>query len=59
MQTVDAFFECFVDSFERVQAMDDVAEIISVSLDLLDGDAFGLDSVRKAVIQYKTMHILD
>ena len=59
VQTVDAFFECFVDSFEEMRAMDDVAEIISTSVDLLDGNTFGLDSVRKAVILYKSMHILD
>lgn len=57
VHTVDTFFECFVDSFDEVKAMDDVAETISTSLDVLDATAFGLDSVRKAVIQYKTMYI--
>ena len=57
VQTVDAFFECFVDSFEKVKAMDDVAEIIATQLDALEAADFGLDSVRKAVIQYKAMHI--
>jgi ADP-ribose pyrophosphatase YjhB (NUDIX family) len=53
VHTVDAFYECYVDSFAAVTPMDDVAEVIAVTLDRLEVSAFGLDSVRKAVAQYK------
>lgn len=53
VHTMDLFFECNVDSFAGAQAEDDAAEILVIRPEELSPEAFGLESVRKAVIKYK------
>jgi ADP-ribose pyrophosphatase YjhB (NUDIX family) len=53
VHTLDLFFECYVDNFNQAKAADDAAEIIRLSPDELNPDAFGLQSIKKAVKQYQ------
>ena len=49
VHTVDMIFLCEVDSFDTAVAGDDASEIVIVSKDELDPEAFGLTSIRQAV----------
>ncbi|MDR3141346.1 MAG: NUDIX domain-containing protein [Tannerellaceae bacterium] len=53
VHTLDLFFECHTDSFNQAKAADDAAEIIILPPDKLHPDAFGLQSIKKAVKQYR------
>lgn len=52
VHTVDLFFECHTNHFDGVKAEDDAAEIVIVKKELLDTDAFGLQSIKKAIDIY-------
>jgi ADP-ribose pyrophosphatase YjhB (NUDIX family) len=54
VHTLDLFFECQVDNFDHAKAADDAAEIISLSPNKLNPDAFGLQSIKKAIKRYRT-----
>lgn len=53
VHTLDLFYECRVDSFAGAVAADDVSELIVLEIADLDPEAFGLESVGKAVAMYK------
>lgn len=57
VHTLDAFYECLVDSFDLAIASDDAAEIIITPIAELDPELFGLLSVKKGIIQYKKQFI--
>ena len=52
VHTVDMFFECLTESFDRAKAEDDAAEIIILPTNQLNPDDFGLQSIKKAVDRY-------
>jgi 8-oxo-dGTP pyrophosphatase MutT (NUDIX family) len=53
VHTMDLFFECKVDNFTRLQAGDDAAELYFLDKNDIHPEHFGLNSIRKAVIQWK------
>ena len=53
VHTLDAFYECLVDSFDSAIALDDAAEIVITHIQDLNPELFGLSSVKEGVIQYK------
>ncbi len=54
VHTADLFFECYTDSFNNAQANDDASEIIILPPGELNPDAFGLQSIKKAVLLYRS-----
>ena len=52
VHTVDMFFECRTESFEKAKAEDDAAEIVIIPREELKPEDFGLTSIRKAVSIY-------
>jgi ADP-ribose pyrophosphatase YjhB (NUDIX family) len=54
VHTLDLFFECHVDNFDHAKAADDAAEIIRIAPNDLNSDAFGLQSIKKAVKRYRS-----
>lgn len=52
VHTMDLFFECRIDSAERLSAMDDVAELFFVPVRNLNPERFGLASIRRGVEAY-------
>ncbi len=52
VHTLDLFFECKVDSFDKMEAADDAAEIVILSPKVINPEDFGLSSVKKAVKKY-------
>jgi len=49
--TTDLFFLCRVESSENARAMDDAGEIMWIPWDKIDPENFGLNSIRKGVMQ--------
>lgn len=47
--TTDIFFECRVDSFDKIKADDDVEELFFLEKEKIDIYNFGLVSIKKAV----------
>lgn len=56
VHTLDLFFECEVESFEPLEAADDVAELQFVALDDIDPSKFGLKSIKKGITHYIKEH---
>ena len=52
VHTLDLYYECIVPTFEGVIPQDDVSELIVMKLEQLTPEAFGLDSIQKAVHIY-------
>ena len=52
VHTCDLFFQVKVQSTEKIQAMDDVAETYWVPLDQVNPDDFGLTSIRQGILKY-------
>ncbi len=52
VHTMDLFFECRVDSPERLLPMDDVSELFFVPVKNLNPKLFGLASIRRGVEMY-------
>lgn len=55
VHTLDLFYECEVSHFEAARADDDAEAILVMPRESLDPEAFGLDSIRKAVALYREM----
>jgi ADP-ribose pyrophosphatase YjhB (NUDIX family) len=53
VHTLDLFFECHVDNFDQAKAADDAAEIIRIPPTELSPEAFGLQSIKKAIQRYR------
>ena len=56
VHTLDLFFRCTVSDLTRMTAMDDVADSFFVPLSSIHPEDFGLDSVRKGVVQFLAKH---
>lgn len=56
VHTLDLFFVCKVKDENRLRAMDDVADSFWMTLDEIDLEAFGLDSVREGVRRFLKEH---
>ncbi len=53
VHTVDMFFECLAETFDKAQAEDDAAEIIILPSEQLEPADFGLQSIKRAISLYK------
>jgi mutator protein MutT len=49
VHTLDLFFLCYADSFDALQARDDVSAIEILPPEALNPDDFGLQSIKKAI----------
>ena len=49
VHTLDLFFQCKIHSDEKPHGMDDVAETFWLSIDRLNPDDFGLESVKRGI----------
>lgn len=49
VHTIDNFFRCQLDSYNDIDAHDDVAECMWIPLQEVNPDEFGLDSVRTGI----------
>lgn len=52
--TVDMVFRCEIDTFEGLQAHDDVASLKFIPIHDLDETEFGLDSIKQVIKKLKT-----
>lgn len=52
--TADSFFLCRLETGETPAASDDAAALRWIAIDKLNPEDFGLDSIRKAVVKFKT-----
>ena len=57
VHTLDLFFECSCEYFNKAQARDDAAEILILPQEAMQPGDFGLESIRKAVALYKNSYI--
>ena len=55
VHTLDLFYECEVSHFEAARADDDAEAILVMPRESLGPEAFGLDSIRKAIALYREM----
>ena len=49
VHTLDMFYACEVESFDKAKAADDASEIVVLKPEEIDPEQFGLQSIRKAV----------
>jgi ADP-ribose pyrophosphatase YjhB (NUDIX family) len=52
VHTLDMFFLCKVEKFSCIKPMDDVAACFFLSLDKINPEEFGLDSVRQGIERF-------
>ncbi|MFR9524318.1 MAG: NUDIX domain-containing protein [Rikenellaceae bacterium] len=52
VHTLDMFFECRVDSLDKLEANDDVESLQFIKIEDLDITKFGLGSIRKGLERY-------
>ncbi|MGL5958972.1 MAG: NUDIX domain-containing protein [Phocaeicola sp.] len=52
VHTLDQFFLCKVNELKKLEANDDVAESFWISLEEINPEAFGLDSIREGIKRF-------
>ena len=56
VHTLDMFFLCTVKDMSHFSAMDDVADAFFLPLSEIRPEDFGLDSIRRGVVQFLAQH---
>lgn len=56
LHTMDMFFKCEVENGNVLVAADDVADLHWISIENLDCEDFGLQSIRKSIKLFKNMY---
>ena len=56
VQTLDLFFECYVDNFDNAVAADDASVLVVRTEQTLRPKQFGLESIKEALVLYHLMN---